>query len=94
MPRPRSPQEDEQKEAAPILPALAIDPNGIYRASQIQAALGLGSRALRAEWRAGRLRIVRRCNRNFLLGRDVLEWLNSGVLPAPGRRAETNGAAK
>jgi hypothetical protein len=76
---------------APILPALAIDPHGIYRPAQIQAALGLGGRALRAEWRAGRLRIVRRCNRNFILGSDVLAWLDAGTLPAPRRRAERNG---
>jgi hypothetical protein len=74
-----------------ILPALAIDPNGIYRASQIQAALGLGARALRGEWREGRLRIVRRCNRNFILGSDILAWLDAGTLPASRRRAERNG---
>jgi hypothetical protein len=73
------------------LPALDIRPDGVYRPAQIQAALGLGGRALRAEWRAGRLRVVRRCNRNFLLGRDVLEWLDSGALPTPRRLAEMNG---
>jgi hypothetical protein len=79
------------KPTAPVLPILAIDPNGVYRASQIQAALSLGARALRREWRSGRLRIIRRCNRNFLLGRDILDWLASGGLPAPRRSAEADG---
>jgi hypothetical protein len=76
---------------ASILPALDIRPDGIYRPAQIQAALGLGARALRAEWRAGRLRVVRRCNKNYLIGRDVLDWLDSGELPSPRRRTECNG---
>jgi hypothetical protein len=70
----------------PIAPALAIDPNGVYRPEVIQAALGLGASALRAEWRRGALRIIRRCNRNFILGRDVLRWLDAGELPSPAHR--------
>jgi hypothetical protein len=77
---------------APILPILAIDRDGIYRATEIQTALKLGARALRAEWRAGRLRVIRRCNKNFLLGSDILEWLSAGALPSPRRRAQTNGS--
>jgi hypothetical protein len=91
MPRRRRTDDATPTLPAPILPALAIDPNGVYRASQIQAALELGARALRAEWREGRLRIVRRCNRNFILGSDILAWLDAGTLPAPRRRAERNG---
>jgi hypothetical protein len=78
-----------RKSPAEIVPALLIDLHAVYRAATIQLALGLGSRALRAEWRAGRLRIVRRCNRNFILGKDLLAWLDKGELPAPNR----NGAA-
>jgi hypothetical protein len=90
MPRKRHTDDAPSTPPAATLPALDIRPDGVYRPAQIQQALGLGGRALRAEWRAGRLRVCRRCGRNFLLGRDVLEWLTSGTLPAP-RRAEMNG---
>lgn len=76
--------------ALPIGPAIAIDPNAVYRPEQIRAALGLGASALRAEWRRGALRIIRRCNRNFLLGKHILAWLEGGELPSPAHRR--NGA--
>jgi hypothetical protein len=63
-----------------IGPALAIDPNAIYRPEQVQIALGLRASSLRTEWRRGRLRVLRRCGRNFLLGRDLITWLDSGEL--------------
>jgi hypothetical protein len=90
MPRKRHTDDAPATPPAPILPALDIHQDGIYRPVQIAAALGLGARALRGEWRAGRLRVIRRCNKNFLVGRDVLEWLSTGALPAP-RRAEMDG---
>jgi hypothetical protein len=79
--------------ATPILPVLDIKADGIYRPAQIQQALGLGASALRGEWRGGRLRIIRRCNKNFLLGKDILNWMDSGELPSPAKRFHTNGAA-
>ena len=68
--------EDVIEAAGPFV----IDPNAIYRPAEVIAALGLRSSSLRTEWRAGRLRIVRRCGRNFLLGKDVLSWLDAGEL--------------
>jgi hypothetical protein len=72
-----------------------IDPNAVYRPQQVIAALGLRGSSLRSEWRAGRLRVVRRCGKNYLLGRDLLAWLDAGELPARRpprrRRPETAG---
>ena len=86
MGRPRSkPDKDcgTVSQAATILPALDIRPEGIYLPAQVRAALNLRASSLRSEWRAGRLRIIRRCGRNYLLGRDVLKWLDGGEVPAP-----------
>jgi hypothetical protein len=69
-----------------IGPALAIDPNAVYRPEALRAALGLGASALRAEWRRGALRIIRRCNRNYILGKDIIAWLDGGELPSPAHR--------
>jgi hypothetical protein len=55
-----------------------IHPCGIYTPRFVQAALGLRASSLRSEWRAGRLRVVKRCGRNFLLGKDVIAWLDAG----------------
>lgn len=82
---------EEAPPAPSIAPALVIDPNAVYRTEAVRAAFGLGASALRAEWRAGRLRIIRRCNRNFILGKDILRWLDSGELPSPAHRL--NGAS-
>jgi hypothetical protein len=57
-----------------------VHPDAVYRPAEVIAALGLRGSSLRTEWRAGRLRIVRRCGRNFLLGKDVLAWLDAGEL--------------
>jgi hypothetical protein len=65
--------------------AFLIDPNAVYRPAQVIAALGLRASSLRSEWRSGRLRIVKRCGKNFLIGRDILRWLDSGERPAPAR---------
>lgn len=85
------PRRDAPEAATPILPALDLRPDGIYLPSQVIAALGLRGSSLRSEWRQGRLRIVRRCGKNYLLGRDILRWLDAGELPAPAHRR--NGTA-
>lgn len=72
--------------SAPILPALDIRPDGVYLTAQIREALGLRSSSLRTEWRRGRLRIVRRCGKNYVLGKDVLAWLDGGEVPSPATR--------
>jgi hypothetical protein len=70
----------------PITPALDLRPGAVYLPRQVIAALGLRASSLRSEWRAGRLKIRRRCGRNFLLGKDLLAWLDAGELPSPARR--------
>jgi hypothetical protein len=82
--RTKSPSGVEQSTA--IQPALDLKPDAIYLPSQVIAALQLRSSSLRSEWRAGRLRVLRRCGKNYLLGRDILVWLNGGELPSPSNR--------
>ena len=83
--------------ATPILPALDIRRDGIYLPSQVIEALGLRASSLRSEHRAGRLKIRRRCGRNFLLGSDLLAWLADAPEPTrsprPDVRARRNGTA-
>jgi hypothetical protein len=92
MSRTRSsrPDEEETPRRGGWLPALVIDANAVFLPHQVQAALGLRASSLRTEWRRGRLRVIRRCGRNFLLGRDVLAWLDGGELK---RAAPVNGEA-
>jgi hypothetical protein len=71
---------------APVLPALDIHPDAIYRPGDVIRALGLRASSLRTEWRRGRLRIVRRCGKNYLIGRDILNWLDGGELPTPAAK--------
>jgi hypothetical protein len=71
------------------LPTLDLRVDGIYTPAQVITALGLRGSSLRTEWRRGRLRVVRRCGKNYLLGRDILRWLDAGELPSPATR--TNG---
>lgn len=87
---PRRRRSTQEAVAPPIAATLAIRADSIYRADAVRAALGLGAGALREEWRASRLRILRRCNRNFILGKDILAWLDGGELPSPAHR---NGTA-
>lgn len=74
----------------PILPALDLSPTAIYRPEQIRAALGLRASSLRTEWRRGRLRIVRRCGRNYIFGKDLLTWLDAAELVSPAKRKEAS----
>jgi hypothetical protein len=78
-----------------ILPALDIKPEAVYRPEQVRVALALRASSLRREWRAGRLRVVRRCGRNYIIGRDLLRWLDGGELlsPASRQRPSTTAAA-
>lgn len=85
MPRPRlSPSTVE--DPAPPIPSspFVIDPNAVYLPGQVRAALGLRASSLKSEWRAGRLRVVKRCGRNFLLGKDLLAWLDGGEVKRRG----------
>jgi hypothetical protein len=77
---------------SPIAPTLDLRPDAVYLPSQVIAALGLRASSLRSEWRAGRLRVVRRCGKNYLLGKDLLAWLNGGELPSPAHRRDSASA--
>jgi hypothetical protein len=73
-------------------PALDLRLDGIYTPAQVTVALGLRASSLRTEWRRGRLRVVRRCGKNYLLGRDILAWLDGGELCRQQR--ENNGVTE
>lgn len=88
---PRVAKTTLQQQQGSIAPILDIQPNGVYRASQIQSALGLGGKAIHAEWKKGRIRILRRCNRNFILGKDIIAWLDGGEMLSPAKRHQANG---
>jgi hypothetical protein len=91
MPRQRSkPAEDAPPPST--APALDIRPDGIYRTETVMAALGICRASIRKEWREGRLRVVRRCGKNYLIGRDVLAWLDGGELPSPSRHPHVHEA--
>ncbi len=66
----------EQATEAPL-----IHPQAVYSLSHLRSLLGLAASTLKAERRAGRLRVGRRGNRYFCLGVWVLEWLEAGELP-------------
>jgi hypothetical protein len=93
MSRRRKRQTEEAPPQLPIGAALGIHADAVYRAEAVRAALGLGASAIRREWRAGRLKIRRRCNRNYILGRDLIEWLEAGELPSPSLRLRDDDPA-
>jgi hypothetical protein len=88
MPKKQAHADAQTPVTSPVVPSLDIRPDGVYLPTQIRVALGLKSSSLRTEWRHGRLRVIRRCGKNYLLGRDVLEWLNGGEVPSPAARKE------
>jgi hypothetical protein len=64
--------------SAPAPGPVIIDPRGVYRPDWLQKALGLPRSTLRREIRQGRLAVSRRANRYFILGRQLLDWLDAG----------------
>jgi hypothetical protein len=76
----------------PQVPARAVKPhiiseNAVYSIAQAQAALNLKVSTIRREHREGRLRVCQRAGRRFILGKWLLEWLESGELPRKGAGA-------
>jgi hypothetical protein len=67
-----------------ILPAVVIDPNGVYGVESAQQTLGLRRSTLAREIRLGRLQVAKRGGRYFILGRWLISWLEEGRLPVPG----------
>jgi len=84
-------------ETAPVA-VVEILPLGVYRLGQVKDLLGLYATTIRAERKAGRLRVGRRGRRYFVLGAWLWEWLEKGELPSrqTGRAVESarlaNGA--
>ena len=69
-------QRTEPATEAPI-----IHREAVYSLSHLRSLLGLAVSTIKAERRAGRLRVGRRGNKYFCLGKWVLEWLEAGELP-------------
>jgi hypothetical protein len=57
-----------------------IDPNAVYFLDTAQAILRLRDSTIRREVREGRLRIAKRAGRYYLLGKWLIEWIESGEL--------------
>jgi hypothetical protein len=80
-----------KRRTEPELPPeiFVIEPTAVMRLSALGRLMGI--RGIFREVRCGRLRVHRIANRYFVLGSDVLRWLESA--PAFGRseRLETNG---
>jgi hypothetical protein len=61
----------------PIGYLLSIDPNGVYRSFALTQALGLTGEVINAEIDSGRLRLARVGKSRLILGKWILEWLES-----------------
>lgn len=79
---------------APTLPApIRIDPAAVYTVAAVVLALDVPSATIHRAIRSGELPAVRRGNRAYIAGRDLLGWLTP---PAPGlpTRVEAKGAGR
>lgn len=61
--------------APPIPSPIHIDPAAIYTVASVVLALDIPSASVRRAIRRGELPAVRRANRNYIAGRDLLGWL-------------------
>jgi hypothetical protein len=75
---PKQPQEVAP--AARTAPALSvlIEPNRVYTLAALRELLHLGRNALQNEIRRKRLVAHRRVNRWWVVGEDVLRWIQEG----------------
>jgi hypothetical protein len=87
MPRSRLPAAAPAAERAG--PLLVIEPNAVFTLAGARAALRLAKSTFRREVREGRLRVSCRAGRRWLLGKWLLEWLETGELS----RGPVNGRA-
>ncbi len=62
-----------------------IHPQAVYSPAQAASLLGLARSTIKAERRAGRLRIGRRGNKYYIWGAWLIEWLEAGELPRRGK---------
>jgi hypothetical protein len=59
---------------------VTIAPTAVYDTVAVRTMLRLKLSSLRREIREGRLRVSRRCGRNYFLGAWLLAWLAAGEL--------------
>lgn len=72
---------------APIPPApVRIDPAAVYTIAAVVLELDIPSATIRGAIRRGTLPAVRRGNRTYISGRDLLTWLTPPASAAPGAR--------
>ena len=57
-----------------------ISPTGVYFLEDVKVLLKLKESSVRREVRLGRLRVSKRSGRYYILGKWLLEWLESGEL--------------
>jgi hypothetical protein len=86
-----------RKAPAPPAPAAApavhvIAPTGVYGVDDAIRIFRLRKSTIRRELREGRLRVSKRAGRYYLLGKWLIEWVESGELPRPDGR-QARGAA-
>jgi hypothetical protein len=75
-------------------PPTRIRADAVYSLQQAAAVLGLAKGCLPREIRLGRLRVSKRAGRIMILGRWLLEWVESGELrpsKASSQNVERNG---
>jgi hypothetical protein len=65
---------------AKISPPHVIDPNGLYFPDDVRRLFRWKASSLRREVRLGRLRVAKLCGRYYILGRWLLERLESGEI--------------
>lgn len=74
----------------PTIPApIRIDPTAVYTVAAIVLALDVPSASILRAIRRRELPAVRRGNRAYIAGRDLLNWL---TLPAPADQREVSRA--
>jgi hypothetical protein len=63
-----------------------IHPHAIYTVKALQDALGLAPTTIRREVRLRRLRVARRAGKYFILGKWILDWIESGEVNGQQKR--------
>jgi hypothetical protein len=67
-----------------------IDPHSVFTVSTLREVLGLRQGSLPCEIRQKRLKAHKRCGRYFILGSDVLAWIE-GAAQSRGQRGAISG---
>ena len=65
-----------------------VDETAIYDRASIRTLWGIPDRSISREIRLGRLTVYQRCNRQWFLGADLLEWLKAGRVRPNGADAD------